>query len=107
LIPQGFVLQTPYAQWVHLPRYLRAIQLRLEKYKADPKRDETRLLEISPMEQKFWRFVAQRKGHLDKATQDFRWLLEELRVSSFAQELKTPQPVSVKRLEKAWALLNQ
>jgi ATP-dependent helicase HrpA len=107
LIPQGFVLQTPYAQWVHLPRYLRAIQLRLEKYKADPKRDETRRLEISPMEQKFWRFVAQRKGHLDKATQDFRWLLEELRVSSFAQELKTPQPVSVKRLEKAWALLNQ
>jgi ATP-dependent helicase HrpA len=51
--------------------------------------------------------VAQRKGQQDKAMQDFRWLLEELRVSSFAQELKTPQPVSLKRLEKAWALLNQ
>jgi len=107
LIPQGFVLQTPYSQWLHLPRYLKAVQLRLEKYKADPKRDESRMLDMRPMEQKFWRFVAQRKGQQDKAMQDFRWLLEELRVSSFAQELKTPQPVSLKRLEKAWALLNQ
>ncbi len=107
LIPQGFVLQTPYSHWLHLPRYLKAVQLRLEKYKADPKRDESRMLDMRPMEQKFWRFVAQRKGQQDKAMQDFRWLLEELRVSSFAQELKTPQPVSLKRLEKAWALLNQ
>jgi ATP-dependent helicase HrpA len=48
-----------------------------------------------------------RKGQEDERTREFRWLLEELRVSAFAQELKTPQPVSVKRLEKAWALLQQ
>jgi len=47
--------------------------------------------------------VAERKGAVDERMQEFRWLLEELRVSFFAQELRTPQPVSVKRLDKAWA----
>jgi len=49
--------------------------------------------------------VAERKGVMDARQQEFRWLLEELRVRFFAQELRTPQPVSVKRLEKAWAQL--
>jgi ATP-dependent helicase HrpA len=40
---------------------------------------------------------------VDERLEDYRWLLEELRVSLFAQELRTPQPVSVKRLDKAWA----
>jgi len=47
--------------------------------------------------------VADRKGQQDARMQDLRWLLEELRVSLFAQELRTPQPVSVRRLEKVWA----
>ena len=46
---------------------------------------------------------AERKGVQDPRLQELRWLLEELRVSFFAQELRTPQPVSVKRLEKVWA----
>jgi ATP-dependent helicase HrpA len=50
--------------------------------------------------------VAERKGSVDERMQEFRWLLEELRVSLFAQELRTPQPVSVKRLDKAWAQLS-
>jgi ATP-dependent helicase HrpA len=49
--------------------------------------------------------VAERKGVMDERLQEFRWLLEELRVSFFAQELRTPQPVSIKRLDKAWSQL--
>ena len=50
--------------------------------------------------------MAERKGVQDARLQELRWLLEELRVSFFAQELRTPQPVSVKRLDKAWGQLN-
>jgi ATP-dependent helicase HrpA len=50
--------------------------------------------------------VAERKGVTDERMEDFRWLVEELRVSFFAQELRTPQPVSTKRLQKAWDQLN-
>jgi ATP-dependent helicase HrpA len=73
---------------------------------ADPARDAQRLAELKPLEQKYWRLVADRKGQTDARMLEFRWLLEELRVSFFAQELRTPQPVSVKRLEKAWGQLN-
>jgi ATP-dependent helicase HrpA len=56
---------------------------------------------LRPQEQRYWRLGgrAQRRGWTT-ALQEFRWLLEELRVSFFAQELRTPQPVSVKRLEQ-------
>jgi ATP-dependent helicase HrpA len=60
---------------------------------------------VQRLEQSFYRLVAQRNGQLDEASQRFKWLLEELRVGLFAQELRTRQPVSVKRLEKALALL--
>jgi len=69
-------------------------------------RDKARLAEIRPQEARFWRAVAERKGVTDARLQEFRWLLEELRVSLFAQELRTPQPVSVKRLDKAWSQIN-
>ncbi|MDR7096081.1 ATP-dependent helicase HrpA [Hydrogenophaga laconesensis] len=106
LMPKRFLLQTPYAQLQHLPRYLKAVQLRLDKLRADPARDATRLAELRPQDQRFWRLVAERKGVQDARLQELRWLLEELRVSFFAQELRTPQPVSVKRLDKAWAQLS-
>jgi ATP-dependent helicase HrpA len=61
------------------------------------------MTELRPQEQRYWRLVAERKGVVDERMAEFRWLLEELRVSFFAQELRTPQPVSVKRLDKAWA----
>jgi ATP-dependent helicase HrpA len=107
LVPKRFLLTTPHAQLQHLPRYLKAVQLRLEKLKADPARDAARLAELRPQEQRFWRLVAERKGVQDARLQELRWLLEELRVSFFAQELRTPQPVSVKRLDKCWAQLTQ
>ena len=105
LCGKRFLANTPWAQLQHLPRYLKAIVLRLDKLRADPARDATRLAELRPLEQRYWRLVAERKGQVDDRMQEFRWLLEELRVSFFAQELRTPQPVSVKRLDKAWQQL--
>ncbi len=106
LMPKRFIALTPWPQLQHFARYLKAITLRLDKYRADPARDASRLAELKPQEQRYWRLVAERKGVMDERLQEFRWLLEELRVSFFAQELRTPQPVSVKRLDKAWQQLN-
>ncbi len=106
LMGKRFLAETPWPQLPHITRYLKAITLRLEKYRADPARDAARLAELRPLEQRYWRLVAERKGQVDERMLEFRWLLEELRVSFFAQELRTPQPVSVKRLDKAWAQLN-
>jgi ATP-dependent helicase HrpA len=106
LMPKRFVAGTPWTQLQHFARYLKAITLRLDKLRADPARDAARLAELRPQEQRYWRLVAERKGAVDERMQEFRWLLEELRVSFFAQELRTPQPVSLKRLEKLWSQLN-
>nr|WP_315233616.1 ATP-dependent RNA helicase HrpA [uncultured Albidiferax sp.] len=105
LMPKRFLASTPWGPLQHYARYLKAITARLDKYRADPARDATKLAELRPQEQRYWRLVAERKGVADARMQEFRWLLEELRVSFFAQELKTPQPVSAKRLDKAWAQL--
>ena len=105
LIPKQFLMATPWERLQHLARYCKAVTLRLDKYRADPARDAARMAELRPLEQRYWRLVAERKGAVDERMAEFRWLLEELRVSFFAQELRTPQPVSVKRLEKAWTQL--
>ncbi|MDO8458989.1 MAG: DUF3418 domain-containing protein, partial [Burkholderiaceae bacterium] len=102
LMPKRFIALTPFTQLHHFARYLKAITARLDKYRADPARDATKLAELRPSEQNYWRLVAERKGAVDDRMMEFRWLLEELRVSFFAQELRTPQPVSVKRLDKLW-----
>ena len=102
LVSKRFLTETPYTQLQHFARYLKAITLRLEKLRSDPARDAARMAELRPHEQRYWRLVSERKGATDARMQEFRWLLEELRVSFFAQELRTPQPVSVKRLDKAW-----
>jgi ATP-dependent helicase HrpA len=106
LVGKRFIADTPFAQLQHFARYLKAVVLRLDKLRADPARDAAKLAELKPLDQKYWRLVAERKGVTDARMQEFRWLLEELRVSFFAQELRTPQPVSVKRLDKAWGQLS-
>jgi ATP-dependent helicase HrpA len=105
-VPKRFMAITPWPQLQHFARYLKAITLRLDKLRADPARDASKLSELRPQEQRYWRLVSERKGAVDDRMSEFRWLLEELRVSFFAQELRTPQPVSVKRLDKVWAQLN-
>jgi ATP-dependent helicase HrpA len=105
LVGKRFIADAPWTQLQHFARYLKAIVLRLDKLRGDPARDTAKLAELRPQEQRYWRLVAERKGVVDDRMLEFRWLLEELRVSFFAQELRTPQPVSVKRLDKAWAQL--
>ncbi len=104
LIYPGFLSQTP-PEWLpHLPRYLRAITLRLQKLRQAPDRDRQRrgdILRLWAGCQRRLAEDAQRERH-DPELIRFRWLLEELRVSQFAQELKTIAPVSVKRLEEQW-----
>ncbi len=102
LVGKRFIADAPWTQLQHFARYLKAIVLRLDKLRADPARDAQKLAEFRPQEQRYWRLVAERKGATDERMREFRWLLEELRVSFFAQELRTPQPVSIKRLDKAW-----
>jgi ATP-dependent helicase HrpA len=102
LFVRGFVVEVPAAQLAHYPRYLKAIAARLDKLKAEPARDAQRLAELALLAVPFQRELAARKGVADARLEEFRWLLEELRVSLFAQELRTPMPVSVKRLQKVW-----
>ena len=106
LLPRRFVSRTPAAQLAHLPRYLKAIAMRLDKLRADSARDAQKLAELAPLQASYRRLLAQRKGEPDPRLDEFRWLLEELRVSLFAQELRTPMPVSVKRLQKAFSTLS-
>ena len=105
LVGKRFLSATPWPALAHLPRYLRAVVMRLDKLRADPARDLQRLAELRPIEQRWLRRIAERRGTADARLDEFGWLLEELRVSLFAQELRTPQPVSAKRLERAWAQL--
>ena len=105
LLAAGFATQTPWAQWPRLPIYLKAMTLRLEKYSGNPARDAAREADIQELEQ-MWQektdgLVKQGQPVSDDLAA-FRWMIEELRVSLFAQELKTPYPVSVKRLLKEW-----
>ena len=105
LLAPGFASHTPWAQWPRLPIYLKAMTLRLEKYSGNPARDAAREADIQELEQ-MWQEKTDslvKQGLLvsdDLAA--FKWMIEELRVSLFAQELKTPYPVSVKRLLKEW-----
>jgi len=105
LMPKRFMLAAPYAQLQHMVRYLKAVTLRLDKQRADPARDASRLAELRPLEQRWLRRLGELKGSGDARLDEYRWLLEELRVSFFAQELRTPQPVSAKRLDKLWSQL--
>jgi ATP-dependent helicase HrpA len=103
LVGKRFLATTDWAALLHLPRYLKAVVMRLDKLRSDPARDAQRLAELRPLEQRWVRRTADLKGAPHARMDEYRWLLEELRVSLFAQELRTPQPVSPKRLDKAWA----
>jgi ATP-dependent helicase HrpA len=105
-IGQGgrFIVTTPYERLQHFPRYLKAIVLRLDKARNDPARDVRLLADWQSLARPWEReYGAMRKAAtVDPFLEEFRWLLEELRVALFAQELRTPSPVSAKRLQKMW-----
>ena len=108
LLAAGFATRTPWAQWPRLPIYLKAMTLRLEKYSSNPARDAAREADIQELENMWTEKVNALLKQGLTVSDDlaaFRWQIEELRVSLFAQELKTPYPVSVKRLLKEWSIL--
>jgi ATP-dependent RNA helicase HrpA len=109
LLAPGWLARTPWERLQHLPRYLKAASLRLDKLRADPGRDARLAAEVATLELPYQRerIARARQGGESGDFAQFGWLLEELRVSLFAQELKTPVPVSVKRLSKLWETLRQ
>ena len=109
LLAPGFLARTPWERLQHFPRYLKAAGLRLEKLRSQAAtsgaRDAAHMAELAPLEQGYRREIASRLklgGAVTAELEQFGWLLEELRVSLFAQELRTPVPVSAKRLAKLW-----
>jgi ATP-dependent helicase HrpA len=104
LVYPGFLAATPWERLEHLPRYLRGYALRLQKYRANAERDQKHAATIAALWTQYEdRAKADRDaGRFDSDLEEFRWLIEELRVSLFAQELRTPIPVSAKRLHKFW-----
>jgi len=109
LMSGRFIEETPYDRLQHFPRYLKAAGLRLDKLRADARRDARLAAELAPLLAQWQRErVKQAKsGAPDPRLEQFRWLLEELRVQLFAQELKTPVPVSAKRLTKMWQTMSR
>jgi ATP-dependent helicase HrpA len=102
LVAADFITATPWAHLKDLPRYLRGILKRLEKLPAAEQRDARGMAGVLTLQNKYLARRAQVKGEVPAGLGDFRWQLEELRISLFAQELKTPYPVSAKRLDKLW-----
>ncbi|MFN0318013.1 MAG: ATP-dependent RNA helicase HrpA, partial [Burkholderiales bacterium] len=105
LIPSGFLANVPLPRMRHYPRYLKAMLFRIGKIASNPAKDIQWLQEIA----RFWQMYRVRldenriRGIHDPRVEEFRWMLEELRVSLWAQQLKTPFPVSFKRMEKYWS----
>ena len=105
LLHKRFIAETPYERLQHVPRYLKAIGLRIEKLRTNPARDAQCMAQMQPLSQAWQKLRQAQQGRYDPRVDEFAWLLQELRVSLFAQELKTPVIVSVKRLGKMLATL--
>jgi ATP-dependent helicase HrpA len=95
----NFLRTTPYARLPHLPRYLRALKLRHERARKQPAKDAERAAQVAAYE-RAWQRLPESPGR-----EALRWLLQEFRVSLFAQELGTAEPVSTVKLDRAFAAL--
>jgi ATP-dependent helicase HrpA len=104
LVYRGFLLDVPWERLGHYPRYLAAVARRLERLALGALRDRDRLAEMAGLERDWLDREARARaaGRPDPRLEEIRWLLEELRVSLFAQELKTAVPVSIQRIERRW-----
>jgi ATP-dependent helicase HrpA len=99
LLPADFLRTTPYVQLPHFPRYLKAMKARAERWRQNPAKDAERAAQLAPF------VAAAAKLREREGGEAFRWLVEEFRVSLFAQELGTAEPVSAVKLERALAAL--
>ncbi len=110
LIDKQFITENSLERLKHFPRYLKACNIRIEKCRNDPQRDKTLFASWQQVASPYHRYLKEKrlkKLEQDPKTIEYRWLLEELRVSLFAQELRTPFPVSVKRLQKIWETMQR
>jgi ATP-dependent helicase HrpA len=104
LVFRGFLRQVPSERLRDYPRFLKALDTRLEKLSHAAAKDQRRMREMGAIQEK-WRerWAAVREaGQRDGRLEEIRWMLEELRVSLFAQQIGTAYPVSVKRIEMRW-----
>ena len=100
---QGFIRHVPADKLALYPRYLKAIEVRLDKAKGQAQKDHEKTALVRPFETLFWSRVSAAKENPEQT--EFRWMIEEYRISLFAQQIKTTQPISEKRLQKAWQKL--
>jgi ATP-dependent helicase HrpA len=104
LVPTNFLTTQPWEWLQHFPRYLKAVSLRLKKLSTALPRDKTNYDLVAPRA-KAWRERVAKPFTTDAEQEQlslYRWMLEELRVSLFAQELGTSMPVSPKKLDTQW-----
>ena len=110
LLGADFITQTPYEQWVRMPIYIKAMSARMDKYGNNPARDAARETDIQALEQQWQEKINQLHKNnqtISDSLKAFFWKIQELRVSLFAQELKTLYPVSLKRLNKEFDEMNR
>ena len=109
LLHPKFITQTPYEQWVRMPIYIKAMSVRMDKYGNNPTRDTAREADIQALYNEWQNKINDLQKNnqpISGSLKNFYWKIQELRVSLFAQELKTPYPVSLKRLNKEWEEMN-
>jgi ATP-dependent helicase HrpA len=107
LLPKRFLLERPWHQLAHYPRYFKAMMVRMDRVRNDAVRDAQLMRDVQILQSGWHKALSALKGRTEAGLEEFGWQLQELRVSLFAQELRTPMPVSVKRLQKAWEMLSQ
>lgn len=111
LMTKRFIVENPFDRLKHFPRYLKACAVRIDKCRNDAQRDKVQMASWQQAATPYFRMLKtlhqKKTWDINPRLQDYRWMLEELRVSLFAQELRTPFPVSVKRLQKVWQSLQQ
>ena len=110
LVTKRFITENDLERLKHFPRYLKACNVRIDKCRNEPQKDKALMgswQQVATPYQRALRDSKQSKARFDPKMLEYRWLLEELRVSLFAQELRTHFPVSVKRLQKVWDTLQR
>ena len=105
MVYDGFINELSPRRLQHYPRYLDAMRIRMASVEKDPIRDADRMREIEPFWRQYLQWLEQGREY-DEAVDDYRWLMEEYRVSLFAQQLGTRAKVSPQRLKKAWKKIN-
>jgi len=107
LLPRHFLREIPFAQLTHIPRYLKALATRMERAKLNPVKDKERAALVAPYLAKLnvLRENPPKQPEAQRRAEEFRWLVEEYKVSVFAQEIGTAQPVSPKRLDEKFSSL--